>query len=69
MTDIPPLQIQPDEADRERVRQAIFDAEVDGQPERAFRDVEDALYAAWAEVDSLRAQLAERGEQGPAREG
>lgn len=69
MPDIPPLVIAPDEADREMIRQLIFEAEAAGKPERVYRIVEDALYAAWGLVDDLRAQLAERGAQGPEGEG
>lgn len=55
MTEIPPLQIPPDEADRELLRAIIAEAEVAGRPERAFGIVREALYDAWREIDALRA--------------
>lgn len=54
MADIPPLIIQPDEAERETIRELIFEAEAAGRPERAFGIVRDALYDSWALTDSLR---------------
>lgn len=58
MSDIPPLVIAPDEADREMLRQLIFEAEAAGTPERVYPAVRDALYDAWAKIDALRGRLA-----------
>lgn len=62
MTTIPPIVIPPDEAEREMLRQLIFEAEVAGKPERIYPQVRDALYDAWATIDDLREA---QGTQGP----
>lgn len=55
MPDIPELAIPPDEADREMLRELIFEAEAAGDPARVYPAVRDALYDSWAAIDALRA--------------